>query len=418
MSERSYRFKVQVDDSGRLILPPELARQLGLLPGAETEIDLTDNTAILHRPITHLAKIYLEPTNQCNLVCQTCMRNVWDEPSGMMSPATIQQIITGLKAFDPVPDIFIGGFGEPLFHPEIIPLLTALRDAGAELELITNGILLTEEISRQLVRLGLKRLWVSLDGATPESYSDVRLGASLPLVLQNLQQLVNIRNSANQSAPELGIAFVAMQSNLDQLPHLLQIGKELGVTRYSITNVVAHTPQLRQGVLYEESLYHPKDENPARRPIVRLPRLDFDPESLAALSDIFQPGFDPRFGDFSLSQIMDSCPFTTRGSLSIRWDGAVSPCLPLLHTFDSYLDQRKRRSRAFLVGNLADHTLAEIWSDTAYSKLRLNLRSFDFSPCTYCNSCEMSEDNQVDCYGNTAPACGGCLWAQGLVQCP
>jgi hypothetical protein len=23
-----------------------------------------------------------------------------------------------------------------------------------------------------------------------------------------------------------------------------------------------------------------------------------------------------------------------------------------------------------------------------------------------------------DCYGNAFPACGGCLWAQGIIQCP
>ncbi|OGN93594.1 MAG: hypothetical protein A2Y88_12875 [Chloroflexi bacterium RBG_13_48_10] len=26
--------------------------------------------------------------------------------------------------------------------------------------------------------------------------------------------------------------------------------------------------------------------------------------------------------------------------------------------------------------------------------------------------------NLEDCFGNSAPACGGCLWAQGLIQCP
>jgi hypothetical protein len=28
------------------------------------------------------------------------------------------------------------------------------------------------------------------------------------------------------------------------------------------------------------------------------------------------------------------------------------------------------------------------------------------------------ERYEEDCYGNTFPACGGCLWAQGVIQCP
>lgn len=44
--------------------------------------------------------------------------------------------------------------------------------------------------------------------------------------------------------------------------------------------------------------------------------------------------------------------------------------------------------------------------------------------CTFIESgstaigCEMSEANEEDCLGNTFPACGGCLWAQGIIQCP
>ena len=30
----------------------------------------------------------------------------------------------------------------------------------------------------------------------------------------------------------------------------------------------------------------------------------------------------------------------------------------------------------------------------------------------------MASTNGEDCYGNALPACGGCLWAQGVIQCP
>jgi hypothetical protein len=50
--------------------------------------------------------------------------------------------------------------------------------------------------------------------------------------------------------------------------------------------------------------------------------------------------------------------------------------------------------------------------------LRERLLAFDFAPCTVCNSCDMADENLEDCFGSTAPACGGCLWAQGFIQCP
>ena len=43
---------------------------------------------------------------------------------------------------------------------------------------------------------------------------------------------------------------------------------------------------------------------------------------------------------------------------------------------------------------------------------------FDFASCLYCGHCELFEENQEDCIGNTHPACGGCLWAEGVLSCP
>jgi MoaA/NifB/PqqE/SkfB family radical SAM enzyme len=67
-----------------------------------------------------LSKVYVEPTNRCNLMCRTCMRNAWDEPPGDMSLATFARVIDGLRAVDPPPTVFFGGIGEPLFHPQML----------------------------------------------------------------------------------------------------------------------------------------------------------------------------------------------------------------------------------------------------------------------------------------------------------
>jgi len=105
-------------------------------------------------------------------------------------------------------------------------------------------------------------------------------------------------------------------------------------------------------------------------------------------------------------------------SVFIYLDGAVSPCLALLHTHESYLDTHVRKSLAFSVGSLREQSLIELCHDPAYIALRERLLQFDFSPCVSCNTCDMAEANQEDCLGNVAPTCGGCLWAQGFIQCP
>ena len=109
---------------------------------------------------------------------------------------------------------------------------------------------------------------------------------------------------------------------------------------------------------------------------------------------------------------------SVKRSVSIRWAGAISPGLPLLHAHRSYLDFRPRTNHSFAVANVNDRTLLEAWGDPAYVGLRERLLAFDFAPCTICNSCDMADENLEDCFGSPTPACGGCLWAQGFIQCP
>jgi len=66
-----------------------------------------------------------------------------------MTRETFAHIVEGLRAFSPSPTVFFGGFGEPLAHSDIVEMVTQVKALGAPVELITNGTLLTESLSRQ-----------------------------------------------------------------------------------------------------------------------------------------------------------------------------------------------------------------------------------------------------------------------------
>jgi MoaA/NifB/PqqE/SkfB family radical SAM enzyme len=176
----------EADDGGRLILPPELVQRYGLDAGARFFVEESLDGLVLRRPTGNLAKVYIEVTNACNLECRTCIRNSWGESPGWMSARTFDRIAADLGKVSPAPSVFFGGFGEPLSHSNILGMRAAVKAAGAKAELITNGTLLTSEMSRRLIEAGLDRLWVSLDGARPESYADIRLGAELPKIVANV----------------------------------------------------------------------------------------------------------------------------------------------------------------------------------------------------------------------------------------
>ena len=411
-------IRVRLDGQGHVILPPELVEQFGFVDGAAVRVEERGDAIALGRSTASLARVYVEPTTLCNLQCRTCIRNVWDEPPGMMSAETFDRIIDGVRHISPLPTIFFGGFGEPFAHPDLLAMLTMAKSVGCEVELITNGTMLDEATRRQLVRIGLDRLWVSIDGATPESYADVRLWDALAQVTRDLARLRALRIASGSVLPRLGIAFVAMKRNIADLPEVVRLGQKLGADRFSVSNVLPHTPEMRDQVLYARSI-DAEDVGPTSwAPEVSIARMDLDELTVGRLARVVAGRGGRSLPGQGWGVGAGTCPFVEKGSTSIRWDGAISPCLPLLHTHRSYLDFRPRTSRAFSVANVNETSLAEAWSDPAYVELRERLLAFDFSPCTICNSCDMADENLEDCFGSPTPACGGCLWAQGFIRCP
>ncbi|PJF46004.1 MAG: hypothetical protein CUN48_16010, partial [Candidatus Thermofonsia Clade 3 bacterium] len=180
---------------------------------------------------------------------------------------------------------------------------------GARVELITNGTLLTEQRSRQLIEAGLDLLWVSIDGATPESYADVRLGAELPNVLANLQRFRTLRKGHKGAKPEIGVAFVAMKRNIADLPKVLKIARQLGALHFSVSNVLPVTENLKEEVLYKQSMRSITYLDSTHTPQLSLPKMDFDEITREALFEAFQSGFSVRYAGAKWGGSNDVCDY-------------------------------------------------------------------------------------------------------------
>ena len=408
----------EVDEQGRLVLDPAIAEKYGLKPGARARLDLDTNTVRLHRPVTQLAKLYIEPTNWCNIDCLTCMRNNWQVETGFMSAETFDRIIAGLEQVEPRPTVVFSGIGEPLSHGRITTMVQRVHDLGCRTELITNGTLLTEKRARSLIAAGLDVLWVSIDGVRPESYADIRLGAELPTVLENLRRFARLRSIAHHMVPEIGIAFVAMKRNIADLPELLELARRLRAQYFHVSNVLPHTEAMSHEILYSKALtnvtYYPSQWH--RR--LMIPKMDINEFTREPFLKALDSNYNVTLAGNNMGSSNDVCTFIENGATVVGWSGNVSPCPPLLHTHTGYLHGYERVSHKHIIGNIRERDLLDLWFEPEYVEYRERVHSFAFAPCSFCGGCEMSRDNETDCFDNPAPACGGCLWAQGVIQCP
>ena len=392
---------------------------MGLVPGAEFSVRETPQGFVLRPSDPPLSKVYVEPTTACNLNCRTCMRNSWEEPLGTMEMATYKRLLNGLRGVPSLDTVAFWGFGEPLLHPGIVEMITLAGQTGAKTELITNGLLLNREMAGGLVGAGLDTLVVSVDGTSPESHADIRSGVDLRAVRENVKTLLSVARSRSRQSPEIGLEFVVTRRNISELPELRRLARTMEASFIVLTNVLPYTEELNEEVLYclSTTTWSPQVRSEWTPEIV-LPRMDMHREFLGPLVGLLRHGgtLDPLPGSSDGKE--GYCRFVERGSVAIAWNGEVSPCVALMHSYRCYVLGREKQIRRYTVGNVGRKEMMGIWGDREYREFRKKVLQFHFAPCAYCGGCELAETNEEDCFGNTFPVCGDCLWARGIILCP
>jgi MoaA/NifB/PqqE/SkfB family radical SAM enzyme len=264
---------------------------------------------------------------------------------------------------------------------------------------------------------------VSLDGAAAASFESIRARASFQQVIDNLHTLKRLRmqgigrRGGRHANPQLALAFVAMRGNVADLDKLPRLANQLGAWEILVSNLIPHTAELEGEILYSRALTACAYRASRWVPSLSLPKLDFNPATLAPLAGAFNSTASLSMAGASLSARNDYCRFAQEGYAAVRWDGEVSPCLSLLHDHPEYIRGRRKDVTHHAFGNIRRQPLAEIWDSPAFASFRQQVRAFAFSPCTTCGGCERFPFNFEDCTGHEFPTCGGCLWAQGFVQC-
>lgn len=129
----------------------------------------------------------IEPTSRCNLNCKMCFRDECPYPEGDMALEKFKQIIGG---YPKLRHVHLTGFGEPFLCPDIFQMIDYAKKCNIEVEITTNGTLLTPKLCEKITNSGLDQLNISIDGI--ETYEKIRK-VPVDLVLGGLENLIAAR---------------------------------------------------------------------------------------------------------------------------------------------------------------------------------------------------------------------------------
>jgi MoaA/NifB/PqqE/SkfB family radical SAM enzyme len=185
---------------------------------------------------------FFEVASRCNLRCQMCAINFDTRYRGRgeRPPFFSPDLFARLRPIFPTLHRgFLFGLGEPTLNPHLVDYIVELSSHGVEVCFNTNATLIKPDKADEIAVAGATRVTVSIDGATAETYEAIRQGASFDDVVAGIRALVSARERFGR--PEVDLSFVAMASNIHELPRLIELAADLGTTAVHVEPLLAQS---------------------------------------------------------------------------------------------------------------------------------------------------------------------------------
>jgi MoaA/NifB/PqqE/SkfB family radical SAM enzyme len=320
--------------------------------------------------------VFIEITNRCNLLCETCPRTFFNrEP---LKTLTFDEFVQIAEQFPNMRRASLHGIGEPLLNKELPQIIKYLKGRNVEVIINSNGTLLTPTWQEALVESGLDEYRCSIDGAKPETYARIRGADLLHKLTAGLGGLVKTRARLHAQTPRISIWCVATKDNLVELPELVRLAARLGVPEVYLQRMTyfAQESEQQYGMARQELAIFGPDHDYQEEIIAQCEALS----SELGLDFRAAGARDPRNSleaarpaDFTPWQ---ACmrPWTTA---YVTANGNCLPCCISPFATSNY--------DSLILGNLFERPFAELWNDYLYQKFRTALLSPQ--PHQACSSC-------------------------------
>lgn len=272
-------------------------------------------------------RLWIELTSDCNYKCVMCPnKELKKEDKGYLDFSLYKKIINESQEF--IFDVNLAHRGESLLHPQVAEMIDYAKKRNIFTRLHTNGSLLTEEKSYEIIQAGLDRLSFSFDGYDKETYERIRKQGDFDKTIKNIIRFLEIKKAAHQKKPVTAI-------------EVIDFGKEtsdkLAGAKKEFMNNFRNLPL---DELAFKELHNWAGEIKKKK----------------------------HYGEYLI------CPFPWN-ALIIYWDGSVLPCT---QDFFGY----------YVLGNVKDSSLKEIWNSEKMVDLRKKLITREIEELSTCSNCD------------------------------
>ncbi len=314
--------------------------------------------------------VYLEVTNRCNLLCETCPRTFETlEPPADMSWDLFTLIVDQLPG---LARAVLHGVGEPMMVRDLPRMVCYLKARGVHVLFNTNGTLLTPKKFDWLVESGLDELRVSLDAADRASYQRVRGKDFFHRIVRDVGKFTEFQRQHGYDHPRVSLWLTGLKETVQQLPEFVRLAASIGVREVHLQRLVFDDQGF--GMARPNSSLFEQTRADEQEAIDTAQHIGAGLGVTLDASGATEPGL-------SLKRARDDNPWSTcRRPWSLMYFTAHGRALPCcIAPFSA------RGYDSYTLGDATQRTLQEIWNSPAYRGFRTALLSD--APPKPCQGC-------------------------------
>lgn len=345
-----------------------------------------------------IRQVSLRLTDLCNLRCETCGQwggkgylrgqDLKELKSAEVTPARYEELFHDLARNGHRPIVYLWG-GEPMLYDGVLDLVEAAAKLRMPVAIATNGTRVAEAAER-LVRAPLFLLQVSMDGHTAALHNRLRpsagggdnftaIEAGLEAVRQariqnktDLPLIAGLTTISRENAPYLLDIYETFAGRVDlfvfylawwidearAVEHEKEFGRRFGfVPGLHRGWIGGWKPDCPEELFRQIQAVRRRARRRGAPPVVLIPRLKTEEELRAYYSE--------HARDFGFRRCL-----SIFHAAEVNSNGDVSPC---------------RDYHDYVVGNVKEATLAELWNSEKYRAFRRSLVRDGLMPvCTRC----------------------------------
>lgn len=303
------------------------------------EIDVDSHKLIYHpdrvaewREKGDCFPIYVEigVTNRCNHRCIFCALDWFEKKPVDIDPVVLKHALHDMAECG-VKSVMFAGEGEPLLYPDICECVEYSRKEGLDVAITTNGVLFDREKCERILP-ALSWIRFSVDAGSSEVHKKVHLGGSKDLdrIIANIKDAVAIKRQNNLPVV-IGVQYLLIPDNLDDLLSFIEIFKDIGVDNVQIKPYSQHPLSKNRFVISYADYQHLEED----------------------IRNYGTPEFQVIFRSQTAERLMKKRDYDKCYGLSyytlIESDGSIIPC-NLFH-----------KNEDFTYGNLNHESFSNIW---------------------------------------------------------